>query len=199
MSFRMNEFEAYEKYVALKLHFTSEYDYFRYNGKTSVTLKSFNERKDRFHFKRLSKKYDDPTIIDYFIANIVNNNQWIGNMDIATYSQWSSRIQSIEYLFINDAEKLLTNVTDFDIIFNCDKGNHPKLVKSYLGKKISLETLVIFEKILQYRKRFDKEIKEQIIWPKVSQLIKKYEPFIEADLGRCKKLLIEKVGELKDE
>ena len=68
MSFRMNEFEAYEKYVALKLHFTSEYDYFRYNGKTSVTLKSFNERKDRFHFKRLSKKYDDPTLIDYFLG-----------------------------------------------------------------------------------------------------------------------------------
>ena len=197
MSFRMNEFEAYEKYVALKLHFTSEYDYFKYNGKTSVTLKSFNERKDRFHFKRLSKKYDDPTIIDYFIANIVNNNQWVGNMDMTTYSQWSSRIQSIEYLFSNDVEKLLTNVTDFDIIFNCDKGNHPKLVKAYLGKKISLETLVIFEKILQYRKRFDKEIKEQIIWPKVSRLIEKYEPFIEADLGRCKKLLIEKVGELK--
>ena len=58
---------------------------------------------------------------------------------------------------------------------------------------------MIFEKILQYRKRFDKEIKEQIIWPKVSQLIKKYEPFVEADLSRCKKLLIEKVGELKDE
>ena len=199
MSFRMNEFEAYEKYVALKLHFTSEYDYFKYNGKTSVTLKSFNERKDRFHFKRLSKKYDDPTIIDYFIANIVNNNQWVGNMDMTTYSQWSSRIQSIEYLFSNDAEKLLTNVVNFDIIFNCDKGNHPKLVKAYLGKKISLETLVIFEKILQYRKRFDKEIKEQIIWPKVSRLIEKYEPFIEADLGRCKKLLIEKAGELKDE
>ena len=199
MSFRMNEFEAYEKYVALKLHFTSKYDYFRYNGKTSVTLKSFNERKDKFHFKRLSKKYDDPTIIDYFIANIVNNNQWVGNMDVATYSEWSSRIQSIEYIFNNDAEKLLTNITDFDIIFNCDKGNHPKLVKAYLGKKISLETLVIFEKILQYRKRFDKEIKEQIIWPKVSQLIKKYEPFVEADLSRCKKLLIEKVGELKDE
>ena len=120
-------------------------------------------------------------------------------MDMATYSQWSSRIQSIEYLFSNDAEKLLTNVTEFDIIFNCDKGNHPKLVKSYLGKKISLETLVIFEKILQYRKRFDREIKEQIIWPKVSRLIEKYEPFIEADTDRCKKLLIEKVGELKNE
>ena len=199
MSFRMNEFEAYEKYVALKLHFTSEYDYFRYNGKTSVTPKSFNERKDRFHFKRLSKKYDDPTIIDYFIANIINNNQWIGNMDMATYSQWQAKIQSIEYIFSNDVEKLLTNVTDFDIIFNSDKGNHPKLVKAYLGKKISLETLVIFEKLLDFRKTFNKEITDQIIWPKVNMLIEKYEPFVDANINRCRKILLEKAEELNNE
>ncbi len=199
MSFRMNEFETYENYVALKLHFTSEYDYFRYNGKTSVTLKSFNNRKDKYHFKRLAKKYEDSTIREYFVANLVNNKQWVGDMDIATYSQWQARTQSIEYIFQNDAENLLTNSSNFDIIFNSDKGNHPKLVKAYLGKKISLETLIIFEKLLHYRKRFDKEIKDVIIWPNVSKLIEKYEPFIEADLGRCKRLLIEKVGELRDE
>ena len=199
MSIRMNEFEAYEKYVALKLHFTSEYDYFRYNGKTSVTPKSFNERKDKFHFKRLAKKYDDPTIIDYFIANIVDNKQWVGDMNIATYSQWLARIQSIEYIFSNDVEKLLTNVTDFDIIFNSDKGKHPKLVKAYLGKKISLETVIIFEKLLHFRKTFDKEIRDAIIWPKVSMLIGKYEPFVEANFSRCRKILLEKAEELKDE
>ena len=67
---------------------------------------------------------------------------------------WTSNLQDQ----INDAEKLLTNAEYFDIIFNSDKGNHPKLIKAYLGKKISLETLVIFEKLLHYRKRFDKEI-----------------------------------------
>ena len=55
MNLRMNEFEAYQKYIALKLHFTSDYDYFKYNGKTNVTLNSFNERKDKFHFKKLVK------------------------------------------------------------------------------------------------------------------------------------------------
>ena len=199
MSFRMNEFEAYENYVALKLHFTSEYDYFRYKGKTSVTLKSFNNRKDKYHFKRLSKKYEDSTIREYFIANMIANKQWIGEMDLTTYSQWQARTQSIEYIFQNDAENLLTQAENFDIIFNSDKGNHPKLVKAYLGKKISLETLVIFEKLLHYRNRFDKEIRDTIIWPNVSKLVQKYEPFVEADLGRCKKLLIEKVGELRDE
>ena len=199
MNFRMNEFEAYEKYVALKLHFTSEYDYFRYNGKTSVTPKSFNERKDKFHFKRLAKKYDDSTIIEYFIANIIDNKQWIGNMDMATYSQWQAKIQSIEYVFSNDVEKLLTNVSEFDIIFNSDKGNHPKLVKAYLGKKISLETLVIFEKLLDFRKTFNKEITDQIIWPKVNMLIEKYEPFVDANINRCRKILLEKAEELNNE
>ena len=199
MSFRMNEFQAYKEYIALKLHFTSDYDYFRYNGKTSVTPKSFNERKDKFHFKRLAKKYDDSTIIEYFIANIIDNKQWIGNMDMATYSQWQAKIQSIEYIFSNDVEKLLTNVTDFDIIFNSDKGNHPKLVKAYLGKKISLETLVIFEKLLQFRKTFNKEITDQIIWPKVNMLIEKYEPFVEANISRCRKILLEKAEELNNE
>ena len=199
MNFRMNEFEAYKEYIALKLHFTSDYDYFKYNGKTNVTPHSFDWRKDKFHFKRLATKYNDSTIREYFVANLIGNNPWVGNMNLVTYSQWQARTQSIEYIFQNDVENLLTNVTNFDIIFNSDKGNHPKLVKAYLGKKISLETLVIFEKLLHFRKTFDKEIKEQIIWPKESQLIKKYEPFIEADLSRCKKLLIEKVGELKDE
>jgi len=199
MNFRMDAFEAYKEYIALKLHFTSDYDYFKYNGKTNVTPKSFNDRKDKYHFKRLVRKYEDATIREYFVANLVNNKQWVGDMDLATYSQWQARTQSIEYIFQNDAENLLTQTENFDIIFNSDKGNHPKLVKAYLGKKISLETLVVFEKLLHYRKRFDKEIKDAIIWPNVSKLIEKYEPFIEADLSRCKKLLIEKVGELRDE
>ena len=191
MNLRMNEFEAYQKYIALKLHFTSDYDYFKYNGKTNVTLNSFNERKDKFHFKKIVKKYGDENIIEYFVANLISEKPWIGNMDVVTYSQWLSRIQSIEYIFENDSKNLLTNVENFDIIFTSVDGNHPKLVRAFLGKKISLETLVVFEKLLHYRKRFDKEIKEQIIWPKVSRLIEKYEPFIEADTNRCKKLLIE--------
>ena len=199
MNFRMNEFEAYKEYIALKLHFTSDYDYFKYNGKTNVTPSSFNGRKDKYHFTRLAKKYEDSTIREYFIANLIGNKPWVGNMDMATYSQWQARTQSIEYIFQNDVENLLTNVSDFDIIFNSDKGNHPKLVKAYLGKKISLETLVIFEKLLDFRKTFNKEITDQIIWPKVNMLIEKYEPFVEANISRCRKILLEKAEELNNE
>ena len=81
---------------------------------------------------------------------------------ISTCCHFSSVCETI---FENDSKNLLTNVENFDIIFTSVDGNHPKLVRAFLGKKISLETLVVFEKLLHYRKRFNKEIKEQIIWP----------------------------------
>ena len=92
-------------------------------------------------------------------------------------------------------EYLLTTVPEFDIILECTDGNHPKLIKAYLGKKISLETLVIFEKLLEYRKQFDTEIKETYIWKNVSLLLEKYTPFVKIDYWKYRRLLLDKVKE----
>ena len=194
----MTEFEAYIQFLALKLHFTSDhYDYFKYNGKHNASLASFEKRTDKRFFKRLAKR--NINIVEYYVANLIDGKEWVSQFEDRIWTEWLSRNQSIEYNFINDAEKLLTNAEYFDIIFNSDKGNHPKLVKAYLGKKISLETLVIFEKLLHYRKRFDKEINETYVWPTVSRLIERYEPFVKADMGKCKQMLIDKTQELIDE
>ena len=104
----------------------------------------------------------------------------------------------MEYFFINDVENLLTNSSNFDIIFQCADGKHPKLVKAYLGKKITLETLVIFEKLLSYTNLFNEEIKETFIWPELGRLIKNYEPFVEVDnLAKFRKMAVNKVKELQ--
>ena len=169
----MTDFEAYLQFLALKLHFTSDhYDYFKYNGKHNASLESYDKRTDKRFFKRLARR--NINIVEYYVSNLIDGKEWVSQFDDKVWKEWLSRNQSIEYNFINDAEKLLTNAQNFDIIFNSDKGNHPKLLKAYLGRKISLETLVIFEKLLQYRKRFDKEIDETYVWPKVSRLINRY-------------------------
>jgi len=179
----MNELETYQKYLALKLHFTTEsYDYFKYNGKVSVTTNSFSKRKDKFQFIRLAKKLSEKQLEEYFVANFIIGKNWIGSMDESIWKVWLGKIQSIEYNFANDVETLLTNVEDFDILFKCNEGNHPKLVKAYLGKKISLETLVILEKVLQFKRKFDQQILETFIWPKLSQLISKYDPFVKINI-----------------
>ena len=57
--------------LALKLHFSSDYDYFKYNGKTNATQQSFEKRKDRFRFSKLARKLEDPLLIEFFVSNII--------------------------------------------------------------------------------------------------------------------------------
>ena len=193
----MEAFDAYQHYLSMKLHFERDaYDYFKYNGKTNATFSAFEKRKDGFHFTKLTRKLSDDQIVEYYVANFIRGKKWIGDFDKRNWTEHKKVIQSVEYNFENDFEKLLTNAEKFDILFKCDNGNHPKLVKAYLGKKISLETLVILEKLLQYRQKFDNQIIDPYVWPEVSQLMRKYEPFLKVNIKKCNDIAITKVKEL---
>ena len=191
----MTDYEAYQNYLAMKLHFGGNYDFHKYNGKVSATLESFEKRKDKYKFARLSKKFSDPQILDFYLANFIRGKEWIGDFDQKNWVAHKKIVQSLQYFYENDLEKLLTTSDNFDILFKCKDGNHPKLIKAYLGKKITLETLVILEKVLQYRKSFDEDIKEKFIWPKVSKLIGKYEPFMQVSARKYRMITLNKVQE----
>ena len=192
----MTPVETYQSYLALKLHFEGKYDYFKYGGKTSASAESFEKRKDKFKFVKLSTKLSDPQILDYYLANFIRGKKWIGDFDQKNWIEHKKLNQGLEYFYKDDIEKLLTLVEEFDILFRVDAGNHPKLVKAYLGKKVSLETLVILEKVLHYREQFDAKISETYIWPKVSLLIKKYEPFLKIDVKTFRMKTLTLVKEL---
>ena len=70
----MTGFEVYKMYLALKQHFTKEkYDYHKYRGKVRASEDAFEQRHDRYFFKKLATKYSDPEILDYFVANFVSD------------------------------------------------------------------------------------------------------------------------------
>lgn len=46
----MTPFECFNLYHALKLHFTSDYDFIKYNGKTNVSIKSFEKEEIDLYF-----------------------------------------------------------------------------------------------------------------------------------------------------
>lgn len=192
----MTPLETYQSYLALKLHFGGKYDFFKYGGKTSATLSAFEKRKDKYKFVKLSQKLSDPQILDYYLANFIRGKEWIGDFDQKNWLEHKKVNQSLEYVYKNDIEKLLTITENFDILFKVGEGNHPKLVKAYLGKKVSLETLVILEKVLKYRKQFDAKISETYVWPKTSLLIKKYEPFLDIDVRAFRMKTLTLVKEL---
>ena len=193
----MTDYEAYTTYLALKLHFNSDYDFFKYNGKVSASLESFMKRKEKYQFFKLAKKLSDEQIVEYFVANIIRDVQWIGQFNQKNWLDHKKINEALEYNYTNDLEKLLTNLENFDILFQCDGGHHPKLLKLFLGKKINLETMVILNKLLNYVDTFDIEIAENYIWPYVSRLIKKYEPFVKVNTRQFRMITLTNVKEFQ--
>ena len=65
----MTGFDCYRTYLAFKNHFTKDnFDYFKYGGKTNATTTSFNKRKDKYFFEKMSRQKKDEDIVDYFTA-----------------------------------------------------------------------------------------------------------------------------------
>jgi hypothetical protein len=190
----MAPFDCYKTYLALKNHFTkSSYDYHKYNKKTRASLQSFYKRKDRFWFEKLSRQKDEKEVEDFFVANFVSCNDpetlWIGEIikeGEDRYTQWQKKVQSLSYVFKEESESLFEE-NKFEDVFNCSKG-HPPLLKKFLIGKISIETLVIYNKIFLFGNKFDKKLKDPV-WETVSRRIKKYEPFLHIDVLRYRKIL----------
>ena len=197
---KVTPFETYQTYLSMKSHFTSKrYDFFKYGGKSRATMTSFNKRKDKYWFEKTSRKYSDQEITDFLLANFVTTNApqnlWIGeiiNSGERTYADWMRRQQSLTYLFKEQSKKLLSE-KELEEVFNCSKG-HPPILKKYLGGEISLETLVIFEKIFSFGKKFNRKLKDPV-WETVSMKMKKYVPFLNINVFQYKKILREIVNE----
>ena len=197
---KVTPYETYQTYLSMKSHFTNpKYDFFKYGGKSRATVSSFNKRKDKYWFEKTSRKYSDQEILDFLLSNFItaNNpqNLWIGeiiNSGERNYSEWMKRQQSLTYLFKEQLEELLSE-KKLDEVFDCSKG-HPPILKKYLGGDLSLETLIILEKIFSFVKNFDKTIKDPV-WETVSLKIKKYIPFININIVYYKKILRKIVNE----
>jgi hypothetical protein len=192
----MTPFDCYKTYLAFKNHFTKDtYDYHKYCGKSRATLDSFYKRRDRYFFEKTSRQRSDKEVEDFFIANfaLCNDPQslWIGEIiknGNKNYLEWQKKIQGLKYLFKQETENLLSEQT-LDTVFDCSKG-HPVLLKKFLTDKISLETLVIYDRIFLYSKDFDKKLLDPV-WQTVSMRIKKYTPFINIDVFEYKRIVKE--------
>jgi len=190
-------FDAYKQYLSLKNHFTKDkYDYHKYCGKSRATVQSFYKRKDRFWFEKLARNKSDQEVIDFFISNFITctdpSKLWIGEMireGEDRYTSWKKRNQSLTYIFKEEIETLFAD-NNFDAMFARDGSRHPQILKEYLRGAVSIETMVILDRILGFRKDWDNKLSDPV-WETVSMRIKKYSPFLHIDVFRYKNVLKE--------
>ena len=95
------------------------------------------------------------------------------------------------HIVFKEESEYLFKDNKLDEVFDCSKG-HPIVLRKFLGGNISLETLVIYDRILGYGNDFDKKLKDPV-WETVSRRVRKYTPFLNIDVFRYKKILKEVV------
>jgi hypothetical protein len=192
----MMPFDVYREYLALKNHFTKDsYDYFKYCGKSRATVQSFYKRKDRFWFEKVARQKTDQEVVEFFVSNFITctdpSKLWIGEMireGDRRYEDWKKKNQSLSYVFKQETQSFFED-KKVDEVFKCSKG-HPPVLKNFLNGNISLETLVIYDRIFLFGKNFDKKLKDPV-WESVSMKMKKYSPFLHIDVQRYKHILKE--------
>lgn len=194
----MTGYEAFGLYESLKLHFTKDtYDYFKYNGKINISVQSFENRKDKFFFYKLSRKYTNKEdMIDFLVANFIQNEKvWIGNLlsedaDVA-YRLRQKTIQSLSYTFENDCRKMFEELDNPNVVL-ATNGDYPMLLTKSLRKEITFESLCLLNMILKFLPMWESKIADTIRWPEYRRKIVKYTSFLPQDNVKYK-LILKKV------
>lgn len=192
----MTGYETFGLYQSLKLHFTTDsYDYFKYGGKSKISVDAFENRKDKYYFYKLSRRLQSKDeMVNFIVAQFVNDeNVWVGNMleeqSDTIYRQRQKVIQSLGYTFENDCRSLFDGLDNPNAILQSESGDYPALLTKSLRKEIEIESLCILNRLLNFVPMWTNKIADTIRWPEYRRKILKYSPFIEFDETKFKLIL----------
>ena len=182
----MEPYTVYKYYLALRLHFTTDnYDVVKQQGRVRGSKQAFFRRKDLLAIRKVADTYSDKDVVEFLVANFVGGDRWGGVFDTQArerYLDWKKRIESLTYNFQKEVNIINNycqkNNVQFSKAFEVITSRHPPIVSLYLRNDVSLETMVILNTITNFCSKLDDELKQDIVWPDVSRMIKKYEPFL---------------------
>ena len=184
----MSPYKFFKIYMAVKLHFTTSYDIFKYGGKShTIKRETFEDRPDRHKFVWLGERFhSDDHALRFCVFNFAERDDWLFMQFIelndvylrheAFYSAFNVNFKK-DYDYINDIKRG-KGLSFHDLTSRTRSGNKAPLLQLLLQGFVSLE----FVSILDARYAFsDKWLSENSLDPLVQDAvkrIKKYEPFI---------------------
>ena len=186
-------YDAYCLYLAINNHFYSDsYDYFKYNGKVSAKLESFMKRKDKYHFAKLSRKYNDE-LKDFLVANFSKKKYYVRELlemeCEKNYIEFKKRKQKLTYLITEEMRYLFDKYKHIDFCIGIKDGQHSNILREYLGGRITAETLVAVDKIFGIFTDYDSMVSENFIWPKTRKRLDSLAPFLELEHKKLQTVL----------
>lgn len=175
-------------FVALRLHFTSDYDYFRYNGKTNIQEVKPNE----LAYKTLAARLvNEERAMKFILANFVKSfaensriDSWIGN--------YKSR-EAFDAIYDYDDEfarvsYTLTQLKNEHGIKNLLDKESNLIYKLYLRKKVSLVHLCVVYRALRLDRYWDWS--KDPLMNETGKFFQKLSPFLPTDDRKIREILL---------
>ena len=196
-------FRCYKYYIAIKLHFTKDnYNVFETRGNVKGSEEAFIARNDRYIFERIARKYDtDQKVIKYFVANFsYGNDAVVYNENDAedNLQEWNRRKESLTRVFENDLNEVVLQKEKNNLsrkqIFEFNLDSYPLLLKMYIGKKVTIETMFLLNKLDGYLNLWHNS--SMLLWEEERRRIEKLEGFVKFDAPKLSQIYSNFIGEL---
>ena len=176
----MEPFDVYKIYLSLKLHFTTDsYDITKHKYAAKGRKETFLKRKDLMVIRKLARDFSREEIINILIANFVSGDKWGGMFDaeaMERYKHWKANKEKLNYTFEQDLHSIQLRM-EKDNILDATQGDHPLILKMLLGKQVTIETVVILNRLLN----FIDDYSDDMILGDTCLLVSKYSPFVKKD------------------
>ena len=191
--------QVYRMYLAMKQHFCNpKFDFFQYNGQINAKEETYQQRNDFWFFETLAKRYKKEEIQELLLASFVLSEDttkvWIGDIKQSGKDRWlvwkksqSSLTYTVEQDISSVVEHMESQRYSFNDLFET-VGGHPPLLKLYLKRQLNLDTLVVFDIVLGFTKKWDRDLTDPL-WESLSLKIRKYKPFLSIPVPKYSKLM----------
>lgn len=187
MTNKLDALEVYERYTAIKLHFTTKgYDFHKYAGKVKGTTRAnFEKRRDKYFFHRLSSKYRPNQMNDFLVANMLAEPKvFVGDLLTdeaeAHFKAYMKRKQSITQTFKDDLDNLFGQVDEPIDALMIEDGQNPLIIKEIIAGRFNIESLVILNDVIaiNYFGALDSKLIDDMFWPSIKLKAEKLQPFM---------------------
>lgn len=197
---------VYNLYLQLKNHFNGRGDVIKKNWNLKVSDSSYNNRKDKMFFERLSKKYKLKELCLIFIGNLIaNQNSWIGDISDADplefYKLYLAKLRALNSRYVDDVKNIyyFAKKMEFEKLSNVFEYNE-QMQSSYIFKLlqsniITFETFIMLDSFMNLIDEHDKQ--DNIIWSSYSVRLKAYKKLLIFDSESCKNIFIESIKSVK--
>lgn len=197
-SSKITGFSVYRLYLMVKGHFNGKYDIPKYSWKMNVSPKTYEKRRDKYFFERLSAKYNLGELYRILVSNMLaNSNAWVGDISGADalqfYREYCGKLERASYLYKEDLENLLyfcqKKSIMFKDLFDCSKGQ-PLIFKMLQQELVSYETFLLINASGNFVDKFDVAMKDDIVWMEYRKRIHGYNKIVRINSVEAKEILI---------